>query len=573
MHDFEVECISVSPDERTVVCGGNGMRAEVWRSAWLGWCVGFSPDGQWIAVGNSGISRLDVGSGKPTKTFETSDMVMCLAFSPDGAQLAMGTMTGKVQVSDVQTGKILVGPIKVHASQLPVRSVVFTPDGQQIITTFQTDEITGIKSWDVAMGREVGDPIKPGVNSVITGIAVSLDGRCLASVHSSTVYIWDLSKRRKIGDSLQIGSYFQRISSAAWSPNGQFVITGDINGNVQLWDAPPLEESDEVTLPIPAESSPPLPVSIVAGIQVCCCMIITLTSQSPSRPRANSVSSSILNFPAVSPPALPRPPESIKDDNWEHSTNESFDSVLDLPADGTQPAKRRKRRRRRVTPVASTSSPPISPPHRQVPPVTINPPRNLLQNNRPPAPLERTMPNVPEAADVPAVRAGALRRLWMQRRSLPRWIRRKPRKNRDESHESRSIEPAHFSPAPNTSTNTTEVQPHPARAASTHGELATGHVEATTRKSTILSRLLPRSKRQSNTTPESVEMHPPPRRRNPSSHTRHQSGVVNVAAGRLDQVISESDSERRQHNGAGAGDSSGSSSSSEHVPVDLNNIF
>ncbi|KAH7909018.1 quinon protein alcohol dehydrogenase-like superfamily [Hygrophoropsis aurantiaca] len=592
-HGSTVDSIAISPDEKKVVSGGDGTilwdlesRAVMWKTTDVrGFRVAFSPDGQLIAAIDTtteGIALLDVESGNRIREPLHGEYVRCLAFSPDGTRLTAGTWDGEGRVFDVATGEIVVGPFKAHI--ITVESLVLTLDGQQIITASWDKSI---RVWNSANGNEVGEPIL-GHNGPIERIALSGDGRRIASVSwDRAVRIWDVSTGRQLG----IPPRAQKVmlKSVAWSPSDISVVAGDFEGGIYLWDVPPLD--DDIT--------------------------------STSRSRTNSLSSSILNLPAGPLPTTPpKPPLNIgpdEDDNWEFSTNESFDSVFDLPADGNQPAQRRKRRRRHAAPVASTSSPMVSAvPNRQAPPAVVGAPRHSPPlDNKIPSPPAQTSPDTHAVGGAPAPRVGALRGLWRQRRNIPRWTRRKLRKDRDEPRESQPIAPG---PAPSVPASDSETQPQAARAASIHSELATDHAEPTERpsRSRNISRLLARSKRQpANTipTPESIEMHPQPsahrRTRNPPLHTRPrrrqpQSEVVTVSAGRMDQrmaassnkwtdtidwldyicfcmccpwnkVVSESDSERRGNRtaAAGAGDSSGSSSGSSlsSRPVNLHNIF
>ncbi|KAH7911542.1 hypothetical protein BJ138DRAFT_907026 [Hygrophoropsis aurantiaca] len=136
----------------------------------------------------------------------------------------------------------------------------------------------------------------------------------------------------------------------------------------------------------------------------------------------------------ISSPTPPQSPELNtgpgEDDNWEYATNDSFDSVFDLPADGKQPAQRRKRRRRRAAPVASTSSPPIS----VVPNANIDLLHKPLLDQAPRTPAQAT-PDVHAVTNVPGSRVGTLSRLWSQKRTFSRWNGRRDRKNRNEPHE------------------------------------------------------------------------------------------------------------------------------------------
>ncbi|KAH7910075.1 hypothetical protein BJ138DRAFT_1127162 [Hygrophoropsis aurantiaca] len=495
----------------------------------------------------------------PTKVFKGHTERAAVAYFNNGKRLVSGSYDGTIRIWNVENGKE-EWQSTVHGSA--VRYIAISPDEKKLGGIHQ--------------------------------IALSGDGQRLASAAYNEVRIWDmtLSTRRQLGDPPPVQHTYS--VAVAWSPSGESIVAGDGKGNIHMWTVPPLNDNITAQAPVLDANIPPLP--------------------SASRPRTHSISSSILSLPAAPFPAPPRSPESnnvtAKETDWEYSDNESFDSVFDLPADGTQPAQRRKRRRRRAAPVAST--PPISvvPNQRQAPPVIVSAPRHSPPPNQTPSPPAQTPPAEARAvADAPTSQVGALRRLWRQQRTLPWWTRRKPRKTREEPH---AIQPVQSSPAPDASANNIE----------THTEVAADHTEATgslrPSRTRTIPRLLSRSKRQPrNTTPrpENIELHPPtsPQRhaRNPPSHTRprrhSQSEVVNVAAGRMDQrvaassnkwtdtidwldyicfcmccpwnkVVSESVSERQGNRtavGAGAAGSSGSSSGSSlsSRPVNLHNIF
>ncbi|KAH7910792.1 WD40-repeat-containing domain protein [Hygrophoropsis aurantiaca] len=356
-------------------------------------------------------------------------------------------MNGRVQVFDVAIGGTVVGPFKTHADT--VASLVFTHDGQQIITA-SWDK--AIRVWNGASGREVGEPML-GHEESISQIALSNNGLCIASASSDhTVRIWDVSTRRQIGDLLRAQD---PVGSVAWSLSSLSIIAGDFDGNIHLWTVPPLDDNITAQAPVLNANTPPLPVGSTRAL----------------RSRTNSISSSVLNLSAGPLPTPPRPTEldnvTAEENDWEFSTNESFDSVLDLPADGTRPAQRRKRRRRRAAaPVASTSSLPV-PTNHQMSPAIISAPRHSPPlANKTTSPPTQTTPDTHAVAGAPAPRIGALRRLWRQRRTLPRWTRRKPHKNRNATRKSQPIAP---SPVPNAPADDIETQSI---------EVATDHAEA-----------------------------------------------------------------------------------------------
>ncbi|KAH7904970.1 WD40-repeat-containing domain protein [Hygrophoropsis aurantiaca] len=433
MHDFQVQSMALSPDERRLVSGGKGVvlwdlecRTVVWKKEEEevdGERVAYSPDGQLIAAMHKKamIVLLNAKTGEQIRQplqfgqmlrlqvgqLPSGENVRCLGFSPDGNQLAVGSPSGTVHVFDVTTGKSIFAPFQAHTEG--VSSLVYTFDGQQFITASYDKSI---RVWDAATGQETGDPML-GHKDWVRRIVLSHDGQQLASSSDdATVRIWDLKIRQQIGGPIHSRDKHS-FTSVAWLPDGRSIVTGDSDGKIFLWDDPPLDDHTVIPqAPAPTTSSPP----------------VLSTSQS----RANSISSTILNLPAGSSltPANTSPDED--DDQWEYSTNESFDSVLDAPADVTQSTQRRKKRRRRGTPVTS-SSPAAAP---AVPNTLANAePKSHLPQRQTPPPSENIAADTPaDAATVTsASRFGLLTRFWKKMTATTaRWTRKPPSKNINE---------------------------------------------------------------------------------------------------------------------------------------------
>ncbi|KAH7904918.1 quinon protein alcohol dehydrogenase-like superfamily [Hygrophoropsis aurantiaca] len=511
-HDFEAKSIALSPDERRLVSGGNGVvlwdlegRTVMWKkekSQVDGQCVAYSPDGRLIAARRQrAIALLNAETGEQIRDpLQLGERVFCLAFSPDGTRLAAGSENGNVRVFDVATGETVVGPFKAHAKV--VTSLIYTFDRQQFITA-SGDEL--IRVWDAATGQEIGDPMLG--HDTIRQIALNPNGQRLASSsEDSSVRVWDLKTRRQIGGPLQAqgNSYFLAVS---WSPDGRSIIAGHTDGKIYLWDPPPLYDHTAIPqAPAPIASSPP--------------------ALSTSRSRANSVSSSILNLPAGLSHALPQSPGANTgpdedDDNWEYSTNESFDSVLDAPADVTQPTQRRRRRRRRRAPVASSSSAAVS--RRQVPPAATDsrsphhPPQNDEASTSTKKPTSD--PDSSARAERSPPRGAPWTRRWTQASSLPRWTRtrRTPSKGCDEPHESQPNQTTESPIADSEASYAQSDAPGPSKPsgseAKTSNIASNAKLNSSTppeRSSSFISRVRARFLREKHDhTAESIEMRPP----------------------------------------------------------------
>ncbi|KAH7904312.1 WD40-repeat-containing domain protein [Hygrophoropsis aurantiaca] len=421
-HDSQVNSIALSPDERRLVSGGMGVvlwdlegRTVMWKKEKEevdGLCVAYSPDGRLVAARHhEAIVLLNAETGEQIRDpLQFGEPVSCLAFSPDGTRIAAGSHPGNVREFDVATGETVVGPFKVHTKR--ATSLVYALDGQQFITASHDKSI---RVSDAATGQETGDPML-GHESWISQIALSRDGQRLASSSADAIVcVWDLRTRQQIGSPLQSQDH-SNLLSVAWSMEDRSIVAGRLDGKIFLWDIPSLNDHSVIPQALaPTTSSPSLP--------------------SMSRSRANSTPSSILSLPAGSSPIPPQFPEANtvpdEDDDWEYSTTGSFDSVLDAPADGTQPAQRRKRHRRRGAHATPHSSPPI--------PAVPNILANAEPESRPPQsqalpPLRNVAVETPAAAPIvtPASRFGPLTRFWMKITAAARWTRKLPRKNINE---------------------------------------------------------------------------------------------------------------------------------------------
>ncbi|KAH7904500.1 quinon protein alcohol dehydrogenase-like superfamily [Hygrophoropsis aurantiaca] len=541
MHDFEVASGVLSPDERRLVSAGPGgrrggmvlwdleSRTVIWKKEVGVYCVAYSPNGKLVAASHlKEIVLLDAETGQQIREpllFDEDSMsggFLALAFSPDGTRLAAGSdESGNIRVFDVTTGALIVAPFGAHDWTRTVTSLVFTLDGQQIITASRDGFI---RVWDTATGQQVGDPMSA-YDSLYaqSQIVLNADGRRIAGAsRDGTVRVWDLATRRQIshGDSLLEAQPKCAFRSVAWSPDGRSIVAGGggpiqrlsnspIDNRIHLWDVPPL---DNVSVPILAEASAALPSTVT------------------SRSRPSSLSS-ILDLPATSP-APPAPFKSSElnaggeGDNGEYSTNESFDSLLDLNADGTQPAQRRKRRRRRGETAASASSPPISavpnasfvPNHsvqlsssrpsdresrpRQSP-ATVNLPSNPPKNQASPA-LDQPFPNGHGGVKAPRL---TWTYLWRQVSTIPQRTRnrRNPHKNCEERQESQP-DPA-VNPVCDSKTPSKPSVPD-IKTSSTAPNTDSPAPPEPPESSHFISRIKARFRRDKHD-PESIELHPP----------------------------------------------------------------
>jgi RNA polymerase sigma factor (sigma-70 family) len=170
--------------------------------------LAFSPDGKLLAFAcdDKTIRLWEVPSGKEVRRWErTEDFIRILAFSPDGKSLlSYGNPGSDLRVWATATGKQLwqfnkfqrilglaISPSgRTLAAVDLVRDNFPGPDETQVCTLHLLEVPTGQEIRRINMPQESG-----------WAVAFAPDGRTLATGGDSTVLIWDLTGRARVGKS------------------------------------------------------------------------------------------------------------------------------------------------------------------------------------------------------------------------------------------------------------------------------------------------------------------------------------------------------------------------------------
>ena len=155
--------------------------------------------------------------------------VVSLRFSPDGRILAAGGYK-EVRMIDVSTGK-LIRALEGHADY--VRSIVFTPDGKQLLAGGGPPQQWGeIKVWDVATGALLRT--MRGHRDCIYSLAVSPDGKLVASgSYDKSIEIWDAQTGKELKTLLD---HIDAVFAVAFSPDGKLLASGSQDRTVKIWN-------------------------------------------------------------------------------------------------------------------------------------------------------------------------------------------------------------------------------------------------------------------------------------------------------------------------------------------------
>lgn len=202
----------------------------------------FSPDGTLLAAeAGDKVVIWETASGKNHTELRHPGMYSfyALLFSPDGKVLALSHPEEGIALWDVTARKRLRRALPDRYA----RRIAISPDGH----TLAAYAGSAIRLWDIATGKLLHD--RPGHDPLVSGLAVSADGKTLASTSyvGSGPMLWDVvtGKCQRILDG-------KALTGIAFSSDGKMLVSGaNYPPRVHLWDAVAGKPLRTFTLPLP----------------------------------------------------------------------------------------------------------------------------------------------------------------------------------------------------------------------------------------------------------------------------------------------------------------------------------
>jgi WD40 repeat protein len=178
-------------------------------------------------------------------------VVTGLALSPDGKRLAWFANSNLHIGDNVWKGKRLA---RYEMKGWGRQCLAFTPDGARLAVSFWDGSLD---VWDLRRDRKVQHI--PGSGSAPrTALAISPDGKTVATADGPAVRLWDLPSGREIGPER---GHRGGVWAAALSPDGKNLLTASDDQTFRVWRVPEARQRFRVLLPEPEGTHGQVPFS------------------------------------------------------------------------------------------------------------------------------------------------------------------------------------------------------------------------------------------------------------------------------------------------------------------------
>jgi len=202
--------------------------------------VALTPDGQTIAScspnNNGEVKVWNRDSGALLYTLKTGILGCTIAVSPDGETLATSSVRTDgsriIKVFNFKTGQLKT-TLSGAESSTSIERLVFSTDGQTLISGGIYDAKRAIKVWNLATGQLRHTLSENGYQGLFS-LAISPDGKTLFSKQDrEKVRVWDL-QAGKLKGTLPVQSF----ADISVSPDGQVLMGTDGRGDINAWSLP-----------------------------------------------------------------------------------------------------------------------------------------------------------------------------------------------------------------------------------------------------------------------------------------------------------------------------------------------
>lgn len=193
--------------------------------------VTINKTGEWLAFGASKLGQLLVWEWQSEsyilKQQGHFDSMNSLVYSPDGQKIVTTADDGKIKVWDVNSGFCIV-TFTEHISG--VTACEFAKRGNVLFTSSLDGSI---RAWDLIRYRNFRTFTAP-TRLSFSSLAVDPSGEvvCAGSLDSFDIHIWSVQTGQLLD---RLSGHEGPVSSLAFAPNGGVVISGSWDHTVRIW--------------------------------------------------------------------------------------------------------------------------------------------------------------------------------------------------------------------------------------------------------------------------------------------------------------------------------------------------
>jgi WD40 repeat protein/serine/threonine protein kinase len=197
--------------------------------------VAFSPNGELVVSGSedNSLRVWDVAAGEVVKTLRGhGSSVRSCTFSPDGTFILAGDdqRVCRWDLAGYQEVRVLHATV-FRGHEDAVLSARFSKDGEKIVTASR-DRTASL--WNAVTGEPIRR-FQEGHEFLVSSAQYFPDGKLVATgAGDNSVRVWNATA----GTQLAMYTPTGRIGTLAISPDGQWIATGSVGANVQIWPTP-----------------------------------------------------------------------------------------------------------------------------------------------------------------------------------------------------------------------------------------------------------------------------------------------------------------------------------------------
>ena len=144
--------------------------------------------------------------------------------------LAVGNLAGTISIYDLTSGDLL-HEWSAHTNWINV--VDFSPSADMLATASADGTV---KIWTVESAELDTELAIPGQTEAIEAVRYSPDGRFVAVAGNSQVVIWSVDDLNR--PAITFRQHEDTVLSLAFSPDSQWLASGDKSGVIRLWETP-----------------------------------------------------------------------------------------------------------------------------------------------------------------------------------------------------------------------------------------------------------------------------------------------------------------------------------------------